>query len=164
MSATVIDGHADHHGKVPVKIVKDIVCRMEGSLGIEGIEDGLKKQQVDTTLHQGFNLLAICSVKLVIGDSTCCRIVDIGRKGGRGVRRADIARHIASTAHTVCHGGFGSLTGQTDCGKVELAHKMCTMVVGQGNALCRECIRSDDIGSGFQIAAMYVENDIGTRQ
>ena len=132
-----------------------IHCR----LGVEGIKDGFHQYAVHTGLKQGAGLLLVGIVQFIIGDGTECRVVHVGTDGERFACRADGGNNIA---RLFCRAECLCLPfGYPYRFDVELFYQMTAMVFCLRDTLAAEGVGGDDVRPGFQIAAVYVADDIG---
>ena len=130
------------------------------TFGIERIEDGLDEDSVYPTLHERVDLFHIIVPQLVVGQFARSRIGDIGRNRERLVCRPHGSRHKAWPG---LRGELiSSLTGKTRSGKRHLAGYTLKMIIGLRDALRRERVGLDDIGSGLEITPMDIEQHIRT--
>jgi hypothetical protein len=145
------DGPGDHQRQARgVRVfVEILVDREQRGLAVEGVEDGLDQQQVDTAIDQAAHLLIIAGDQLVEGDVARGRVVHF-RRNRRGLgRRAEGAgdkARLVRRAVLVARGArqFGRL-------HVHLVDQVRHVVVVLGDAGRAEGIGFDQVGAGGQV-------------
>ena len=164
--ATRAVAHRDaHHDRESLPATfKHFVGGKEGGFGIERVEDGLDEDEVDPTLHQSINLLAIDRGQIHEGHRTSCRIVDIGADGGRAVGRPHPTRHKARACAVLSHELIGHPPRNLRPFQIELPHKLLALVVGHRNALAREGVGGQDVSSCRQVTAGNIVHHVGTSE
>ncbi len=90
-AAGVGDRGRDHHGQVDAPLIEELRDGEQARLEVERVERRLRHQEVDATVEQGLDLLAVGGGQLVERDRAEARIVDVGRERGGAAGGADAA-------------------------------------------------------------------------
>src|SRR5690554_4002447 len=72
----------DHDWQAHATCFKYRLDSKNSRLGVQRIEDGLDKHDIDATIQQPVQLLSVCRAQLFERYIACCRVVDIRRNGG----------------------------------------------------------------------------------
>ena len=92
-AAGVGNSARNHHREAQVAFGKHFIYGIQGSFGIECIENGFNKQQIDTAIDKAADLRGIGFAELIIGYSPEAGIVHVGRHAGGFAGRANSAGH-----------------------------------------------------------------------
>ena len=152
--------HRDH----PRKLAPECLLRLERShdrrLGVQGVEDRLDEDEIDTTLDQRIDLLAIDRLDLVEVDLAVAGIVDVGRQGQGLVGGAQRTRHPARPA--VFRRIFVSDAAH-DLGRgvIDPPDERFGAVIGLADGIGVEGIGGEDLGAGTREALANRADDFG---
>ena len=136
----------------------------ERGLRVQGVENGLDHEEIDTARDQGAGLLAVCRPEFLEGDLPGPRVVHVGRDRGRAVHRTQDPGHEAGAlrcANRVLVGGFAR--DPRGC-EVDLGHRVLDPVVGHRQPRGAEGVGLDDVGARGQVGAVNLADHIGTGQ
>ncbi len=162
-SARVRDRPRHHQWDIEPALIQQAPHREERSLAVERIEDRLDHEQVDPALEERVGLSAIGGGELRERDVPETRIVDVGRKRRSAVRRPEDADHEAwplGRAH--CH-RVGFAARELRRGHVELVHRVFCPIVALRDHLGVERIGLEQVGTGLEVAAVDLGDDVGPR-
>ena len=159
-------GHRDgkHQRNLPTDFFHCFHSCINSSLGIERIEDRFYQDGIYPTLKQGFHLFLIGIRQLIESNGTESRVVHIGTHGASLVGRSYRACHKTRLLRILGCIFIRQFTGKLGCSQVDFPTIVLHMIIRHRNALCIEGIGLDDIRPCFQILAMDVTDDIGSRQ
>ncbi len=176
-------GCGDHDRELLLVLVEDFADGDEGGLGVEGVEDGFDEEQVGAAGDEGADLLGVGGLDLIEGDYAEAGVVGIGRVRERDGQGADGSGYEALAAGVVgdaigpfaalLRGFFVDLPGEVveqrvfDDLLVEVgvfAAAVLARVVDEelalGDAGGAEGVGLDDVGAGFEEAAMDVADHV----
>ncbi len=152
----------DHHGQAHTSRFKHRLHSKNSRLGVQRIEDGLDKYDVDATIQQPVQLLGVCLAQLFERDIARCRVVDIRRNGGGFRLRPQSTCN--ETGALWCAEFIACLARQLGRRHVHLISKLRQTVITLRNRCCTKCIGFDNIGTGRQILAMNFRHQIRANQ
>ena len=136
-----------------------MLCRIDGSLGIERIEDGLDEQCIHTAFNECFYLFVVGFHQFVVGDASLSGVIHIGADGACLVGRANGTYHKAGLGGST-H-GIGLTTCNGYSSKVDLAAQMLATIIGHRDALRIEGAGLDDVDAHTEVAAMNIGYHLG---
>ena len=176
-------GCGDHDGEFDRVCVEDLADSDEGGLGVERVEDGLDEEKVGATGDEGADLVDVGFLDLVEGDDAEACVVGVG-----GVREGDGEGADGSGDEALATGGVGdavgfdaalagrllvNLPGEVvqhgvfEDGLVEGGVLAASGLAGVfdeelalGDAGCAEGVGLDDVGAGFEEAAVDVHDHL----
>ena len=161
-SSLIDDCHAEHQGNLNARL---FLCNLEstnGSLSVERIIDSLEQDGIHPTLQEGRNLLYVGSGKLIEGQGSQGRIVDVRTHGKRLVGRPNGRNH---KARLLRRGEFIShFSRNAYSSTIDFLHIVLAMIISHADSLCTESISRNDIGSCQKIASMDILNDVRSRK
>mmetsp|Transcript_22181 Transcript_22181/g.87376 ORF Transcript_22181/g.87376 Transcript_22181/m.87376 type:complete len:833 (-) Transcript_22181:42-2540(-) len=173
-AAGVGDGAGDEEGEVlaallVLGLLLELVDGVEGSLGVERVEDGLHQQHVRAAVHQAPRLLLVRRHQLVERDVAECGILDGGGDGGSAVGGPESACHEApavgqALGYVGCLCLPAALGGQLCRAAVQLVGKLLRAVVRLRNGRRREGVRLHHVGARLQIAPVDRTDDVRARE
>ena len=136
--------------------------RINGSLGIQRVENRFDKQQVHAPLNQRLHLFLIGRSQLVKSQRPITGIVHVGTHRTGLVRRSHRTGHPTGFVGSKCRKAIGSPACDA-CGlQIDFTATVLQMIVGHGNALGTECIGFDNVRSGLKIGFVNLLNQIRT--
>ena len=156
------DGDAEHDGKLQLPLFHHIAHGGNSRFGIQRVENGFYQEGIDATFGQCLRLFVVGVVELVVGDVSISGVVDVGRDGSSLVGWAHRTRH--ESRFIGCAEFVGHLPGYLRSTESHLAAQVFQMIVGLRDALCRERIGFDDVGTSEQISAVDVGDDVRARE
>ena len=162
--ADIREGDRDHQRVLAPQLIEHLLYREDGGLGVEGVEDGLDHQQVDTALQQSPGRDGVVRAQLVEGDAAGAGIVYI-RGDGRRLRGG--AQHTGNEARLLRGLGghaISRLAGELRRRQVQLPGQRAQLVVILGNGGAVEGVGFNDIRPRFQVAPVNAADDIGPGQ
>ena len=161
-ASQVTHGDAQHQRQFPALLFHHAVGGIDGSLGVQRVEDGLHQQRVDSALDQRLNLFPVGLTQFIVGQVAGCGVCHVA------AHRTGLVRGTHRTAHKPWPLGGGELVGHPaghPCALVgHLPTVVLQVIVGLTDALAAEGIGRDKVGTSLQIAAVNVHNDSRARQ
>ncbi len=130
-AAAVGERPREHDGEPAARFGGDLLDGEEGRFGVERVENRLDEQDVGAALDEAAHLLGVGLGQFAEGDLAGCGVLDVGRHGGRTVRRADRAGDEARPFGVAQHAAVGLAAGQAGRRTGDLAGVGLQPVVGQ---------------------------------
>ena len=134
------------------------LCRDEGRLRVQRVEDRLDQEQVDASLTEAANLLGVSSDDIVEGDRPVGRIVDLRGERERDVQRPDRPGDEPAAGLV---GGLPREPRSLDVHIVDGALEPVVRLADRGRG---ERVRRRDVRAGCQVPPVDVEHEVGARQ
>ena len=132
-------------------------------LGVERVEDGLDQDEVGAAVDEAAHLLGVGFAQIVEGDGAEAGIVDVGRKRGGAVGRAERAGDEAGLA--VEPFGFRRrATRQPRAIAVELIDDVLHAVIGLGDAGGGKRIGLEDVRACHRVGEQDILDRLRLRQ
>ena len=159
-SATVVDGCRHHDGNHFAPTFAQQRDGIERSLCVQGIEASFEQQNVGTPVEERLSLFAIRRGHLVKIDGAFGRLVHVRHQSQRlGGRSHRTSHPNLLSLHLVGH-----LTGNASTGKGHVACHVLALVLMLADAVRRERVGGDDVGTRLDIEAMDGLNDFGSSE
>ena len=125
---------------------------LKGNAGILYIKDGFDEQGVYTSVNEGLNLFGVGLTQYIL-----IKCLATGGNKGCSACGADATCYVAGLIRRAKL--VGTLTGNLDCGKVDVATVVLHAEVTHRDALGVKGVRLDDVSTCLQVFAMDVAND-----
>ena len=129
----------------------------DGRLRVQGVEDRLDEEQVDTAVAQRGHLLRVRLDHLIEGDRAIRRVLHLRRQRQRDVERADGAGDEAAVL-------VGDLARDARSGEAHLGGVVLERIVGLADARGGEGVGRGDVRAGLEVRPVDVAYDLGPRQ
>jgi hypothetical protein len=150
--ACIAEGDADHDGQLDTKLLHRIEGCDDGALCHQGVEDGLDEDEVDSPFDEEACLLEVAGMKVIEIKTAVGRIIERGGEGEGMVGRP----HDPGDECTLLRLVSCNLAGAS----VDESHLLFQTIFGKVDAVCTKGIGLDDIGSGLDIGAVDVSDDL----
>ena len=136
--------------------------RINGSLGIQRVENRFDEQQIHPSLYQRLHLFLIGRSQFVKSQCPITGIVHVWTHRTGLVRRSHRTGYPTRLFRGKCRKAVSCPTCDA-CGlQIDFTATVLQMIVGHGNALGAECIGFDNVCSGLQIGLMNLLNQFRT--
>ena len=160
------DGAGDADRQPQPAIVEHPVDGKDRRLRIQGIEDGLDQDDVNSAVDQCLGGLVVGGIEGIEIDVAKARIVDIGGQGCRSIGRAKHAGHEARLIGSLRRRSVGLLARQPRALPVQLTDQRFHRVVGHRHRIRIEGVGLDDVSAGGKIRRVDLADQrrLGQRQ
>ncbi len=163
-AARVENGDGNLDRDAASDLLEGLLDGEERGLGVERVEDGFDQQGVAAALDQAERLLAVGVDELHVGDAARAGVVGVAGNRGGAVGRAHRAGDEALAARIRGDEFIADAAGEARGLDVEFRDDGLEVVIGLGNDLGVERVGLDDVGAGFEEAAVDGRDDVGARE
>ena len=163
-AAPLEDGERRHHRNAGSGLLEHLFDGVEAALEHERVEGGLRQNQVDVSLEQGLDLLAVGRHHLVERHVAMPGVGDVAGDRELLVGGTDRAGHETGPVGRFGRGGVGRLAGQTCGGEIEFPHPVVQPEIGKRHRRRPERAGLDDVGAGVEVGRVDPANRVRLRQ
>ena len=163
-AASLEDGERGHHRQPDARVAEDLLNGIKTAFQHECVEGGLCQEQINASLDQCLDLLAVGGHHLIERDVSMAGISDVAGDRELLVGGPDRAGHEPRPVGCFGRGGVGRLAGEAGCGEVHFAGAVGQTEVGEGEARGAEGVGLDDVGARLEIGRVDASDRVSLRE
>ena len=163
-AATLEHGERGHHRQPDARVAEYLLDGIETAFQHERVEGGFCQEQINASLDQCLDLLAVGGHHLVERDIPVAGIGDVAGDRELLVGGPDRAGHEPRPIWCLRRCGVGRFPGEAGRSEVHLAGAVGQTEVGQGEARGPEGVGLDDVSARLEVGRMDAPNRVSLRE